>query len=84
MISKQIIKNILEGYENVNETYEKWRYLGFMEGVLVERGTLQPGTDFHFKDTKITVKWFFRNKTKTIKQTYTSFILEKFKELLND
>lgn len=58
------------------------RLLGALEGILMERGILQPGVPFEYR-TLTKEHSFLGKKWKTSwKQSYSSFILDKANQLL--
>lgn len=92
MISKKAIQNILDFYEknrksywtnNSQEYYNYIRSLGVMEGILLERGILQPGEKIDFKTVEYNTPKFLwiKSRKSTRKQTYQEFIIEKIEGL---
>lgn len=85
MVSNETLKIILTTIEKSENPYQVVRNLGYLEGILQERNILIPGQTINYKDiTYIQVGWLLKEKTKTRKQTYKEFIIEKTKELINE
>jgi len=83
MLEKKVISNIIEEANRIKNSWKPnmadlARYIGALEGILLERGILNPGVPFDFKTTQHS---FLGIKYKS-KQSYSEFILEKSQELL--
>ena len=58
---------------------------GFLEGILYSLDKLHPKSDFPLKDIEyIEVGWFGQEKTKTRKQTYIEYMIERIEELIEE